>query len=231
MLETLSLDAGGVLVRPNWSRIASVFECYGVSTTPDELSSVELRVMRDQDREATIRETNDNDRVSDFFSRALDQAGAKGSPAARQAALDELKRVHKENNLWDIVHDDVIAALGRFKAIGLQLIVLSNANGTIRKLFEKRGLSQWFSHIVDSGEESAEKPDPRFFEAALGRAGSSRETTLHVGDMYFVDVCGARSAGIRAALIDRGGLQQDRDCPRFADLIELAAALEHQRIR
>ena len=72
----------------------------------------------------------------------------------------------------------------------------------------------------------AEKPDPRFFEIALGRAGANPENTLHVGDMYFVDVQGARAAGIRAVLIDRGGLQQDRDCPRFADLNGLATALE-----
>jgi len=230
MLETLSLDAGGVLVRPNWLRIASVFEAHGIRTTPQALSSVELKVMREQDRKANIRETNDSDRVSEFFSQSLDQAGAQGSPAARLAAFDELKRLHGENNLWNLVHDDVIPALGRFKAIGLQLIVLSNANGTIKKMFENQGIAQWFSHIVDSGEEIAEKPDPRFFEIALARAGANRETTLHVGDMYFVDVLGARAAGIRAALIDRGGLQQDRDCPRFTDLNELAAAIEQGRI-
>jgi len=230
MLETLSLDAGGVLVRPNWPRIASVFEAHGIRTTPEALSAVELKVMREQDREAKIRETNDNDRVSDFFAQSLDHAGAKGSPAARRAAFDELKRLHKENNLWNLVHDDVIPALEHFKAIGLQLIVLSNANGTIRKMFENQGLSHWFSHIVDSGEEIAEKPDPRFFEIALGRAGANRETTLHVGDMYFVDVLGARAAGIRAALIDRGGLQPDRDCPRFTDLNELATAIAQGRI-
>jgi HAD superfamily hydrolase (TIGR01549 family) len=230
MLETLSLDAGGVLVRPNWPRIASVFQAHGIRTTPEALRAVELKVMREQDREAKIRETNDNDRVSDFFSQSLDHAGANGSPAARLAAFDELKRIHKENNLWNLVYDDVIPALERFKAIGLRLIVLSNANGTIKKMFENRGILHWFSHVVDSGEEIAEKPDPRFFEIALGRAGANRETTLHVGDMYFIDVLGARAAGIRAALIDRGGLRQDRDCPRFADLIELAVALEQGQI-
>jgi len=230
MIETLSLDAGGVLVRPNWRIIAGVFEAHGIRTTAEALSSVELKVMREQDREAKIRETNDNDRVTDFFSQSLDQAGATGSAAARHAAFDELRRLHKEHNLWNLVHDDVIPAIRRFRAIGLRLIVLSNANGTIRKMFENQGIAQWFSDIIDSGEEIAEKPDPRFFEIALGRAGANRETTLHVGDMYFVDVRGARAAGIRAALIDRGGLQQDRDCQRFADLNELATAIEQKRI-
>ena len=107
------------------------------------------------------------------------------------------------------------------------MVVLSNANGTVRKKLDRLQLAQWFSHIVDSGEEAVEKPDPRFFELALRRAGAKCSSTLHVGDLFNVDVVGARAAGIHAVLIDRGDLQGDRDCMRFKDLDELAAAIEH----
>ena len=36
-------------------------------------------------------------------------------------------------------------------------------------------------------------PDPRFFDIALERSGARRETTIHVGDLYHVDVVGARA--------------------------------------
>ena len=47
---------------------------------------------------------------------------------------------------------------------------------------------------------------------------------MHVGDLYHVDVVGARSAGLQAVLLDAAGLYTDVDCPRIqalADLCEL----------
>lgn len=230
MLETLSLDAGGVLVRPNWQRIAKVFEAHGVIAAPESLASVELAVLRELDCPVQIETTNDQDRISLMFSKVLQYSGAIGSEQSRGAAIAQLKRTHDEVNLWEDVPDDVIPALGRFKNLGLKLVVLSNANGTVRKKFDRLGMSHWFAQIVDSGEEDVEKPDPRFFALGLERAGAELATTLHVGDLFNIDVVGARAAGIRAVLIDRGNLQLDRDCERFADLGELATAIEQGRL-
>jgi putative hydrolase of the HAD superfamily len=226
MLETLSLDAGGVLVRPNWPRIAAIFAAHAIRVTAEALDAVELKVMRHLDCEAQVNEKNDNDRLTYFFEQLLDFAGATGTPAARRQSIDEIKRVHGQENLWEHVPDDVIPALERLTAFGLNLIVLSNANGTVRKRFDRLGLSKWFSQIVDSGEEGVEKPDPKFFAIGLARADANPASTLHVGDLFFVDVLGARAAGIRSVLIDRGQLQRDRNCLRFADLGELATAIE-----
>jgi len=66
-----------------------------------------------------------------------------------------------------------------------------------------------------------EKPDPRFFEIALERSGARRESTIHVGDLYYVDVEGARAAGLRGVLLDEAGLYPDVDCPRVRSLEEL----------
>jgi putative hydrolase of the HAD superfamily len=67
-----------------------------------------------------------------------------------------------------------------------------------------------------------EKPDPRFFAIALERSGAERATTIHVGDLYHVDVVGARAAGLRGVLLDEAGLRPDADCPRVRTLPELA---------
>jgi HAD superfamily hydrolase (TIGR01509 family) len=226
MLRTLSLDAGGVLVRPNWPRISAVFAAHGVVVRADVLAAQELPVMRELDSVQSIARTTDGDRVGAFLLRVLQCAGVDTSGQACTAAIEELRRIHGEENLWEDVFEDVRPALERFAALGLTLVVLSNANGTVRKKLDRLGMTQWFASVVDSGEEGVEKPDPRFFVLGLSRVGAERTTTLHVGDLFHVDIVGARAAGIQAVLIDRGGLQQDRDCIRFRDLCELAAAVE-----
>ena len=47
------------------------------------------------------------------------------------------------------------------------------------------------------------------------------ESTIHVGDLYFVDVIGARHAGLRGVLLDEADLRPDADCPRVRTLHEL----------
>ena len=79
-------------------------------------------------------------------------------------------------------------------------------------------MSRRFDHVLDSADEGVEKPDPRFFEIALRRSGAAKETTIHVGDLYDIDVVGARSAGLRAVLLDEADLRPDADCPRVRTL-------------
>jgi putative hydrolase of the HAD superfamily len=119
--------------------------------------------------------------------------------AATDSALAELRVYHDTHNLWEEVPEDVPAALARFRSLGLQLVVVSNANGTVRAKLGRLGLAEFFDVILDSQEEGVEKPDPRLFERALVRSGAAREETLHAGDLYEVDVVGARAAGIAPA--------------------------------
>jgi len=57
-----------------------------------------------------------------------------------------------------------------------------------------------------------EKLDPRIFEMALARAGVRPAEAVYVGDLYAVDVLGARGAGMEAILIDPGACWGRRDC-------------------
>jgi FMN phosphatase YigB (HAD superfamily) len=86
---------------------------------------------------------------------------------------------------------------------------------------ERLGLTARVDVILDSEDEGVEKPDPRFFEIALARSGACKETTIHVGDLYYVDVIGARSAGLRGVLLDEADLRPDADCPRLQSLAAL----------
>ena len=127
-----------------------------------------------------------------------------------------------EHNLWENMPADVRPALERLRSLGVKLEVASNANGVLQRAFERTGLAPFFDVICDSFVEGLEKPDPRFFALALERTRSRAETTLHVGDLYHVDVVGARRAGLRAMLMDPHGLYGSFDVDRVTDLTELA---------
>ena len=105
--------------------------------------------------------------------------------------------------------------------MGLKLAVVSNANGKLLSLFTRLDLARRFDVMLDSAVEGVEKPDPRIFELALERTGARREQTMHVGDLYHVDVEGARRVGIEPVLLDAADLYGGFDCRRIRTLGEL----------
>jgi HAD superfamily hydrolase (TIGR01509 family) len=124
------------------------------------------------------------------------------------------------------VPDGVIPALEALDRLGLRLTVVSNANGTLCAHMDRLGLTKYVHSVLDSCDLGVEKPDPRLFEIAVERSGADRASTIHVGDLYHVDVVGARAAGIRGVLLDEGGLYDGADCPRVRSLAELVADIE-----
>ena len=109
-------------------------------------------------------------------------------------------------------------------------MVVSNANGALHRAFDRLGLTGEFDVIFDSHLEGVEKPDPRFFQIALERSGARAASTMHVGDLYHVDVAGARAAGITPALLDAANLYPECDCLRVRSLAALVEALVEVRL-
>lgn len=220
VLETVFLDAGGVLLFPNWTRVETALAGHGVHVTADALARAEPRARKQLDDQRTIGTTTDASRGWLFFDLILEHAGIPRSEDTANA-LTELHAYHQANNLWELVPDNVRPALTALRDHGLTLVVVSNANGTLRAHMDRIGLASHLDIVIDSCDEGVEKPDPRLFEIALERAGARRESTIHVGDLYQVDVVGARAAGLRAVLLDETGLHRDADCERVASLGEL----------
>jgi putative hydrolase of the HAD superfamily len=61
----------------------------------------------------------------------------------------------------------------------------------------------YFDVIIDSHIGGVAKPDPRIFQIALERLGVGPDEARFAGDIYSIDVEGARTAGIEARLIDQ----------------------------
>ena len=223
-VATLLLDAGGVLVRPRFERVAQALRARGVEAAAAALAAAEPRARRDLDRPPAPGLATDAQRGWHYFNLVLAEAGIARSTQT-DAALADVKAWHDRHNLWDDVPEGVRESLERFRGAGLRLAVVSNSNGTLRAALERLGLGAAFDVVLDSAVEGVEKPDPRLFLLALQRLGAEARTAVHVGDIYHVDVVGARAAGIRPVLLDEAGLYEGADCPRVRSLGELAAHL------
>ena len=229
-IQTVFLDAGGVLVVPNWTRVSETLARHGVSVSPAVLAAAEPHAKKRLDTGATIQASNDQQRGWTYFHLVLTAAGIPLSDATA-AALEELHAYHQQANLWETVPDEVLPALAALRAGGFRLVVVSNANGTLQRAFARLGLTAALDFIFDSHDEQVEKPDPRFFEIALERTGSDSRTTVHVGDLYHVDVAGARAAGIEPILLDAGDLYADCDCERVRSLADFVKRVSTIRDR
>jgi HAD superfamily hydrolase (TIGR01509 family) len=207
-IETVLLDAGSVLVYPNWARVSDTLTRHGVPVSEEALRSAEPAAKRAIDDAPRIASTTDADRGSLYFSLVFEGAGLPRGPRLN-AALDELWAYHGEHNLWEHVPPEVPRALEALRSLGVTLAVASNANGLMQRLLARVGLDRYFRAVCDSCVEGVEKPDPRFFQIVLERAGGEPSSAIHVGDLYHVDVMGARRAGIRAVLLDPHNLYGD----------------------
>lgn len=227
-LETLFLDAGGVLVHPNWERVADALNRHGAAASAAALRRAEPRAKQAIDEGTHIGRTTDAERAWLYMDLVFEGAGVRRS-SATDAAVAELAAYHAEHNLWERVPEEVVPALQQLRLLVPKLVVVSNANGVLHKMFDRVGLSQYFDVICDSCVERVEKPDPRYFHLALERSGSRAETTTHVGDLYHVDVVGARRAGLDAILFDSANLYETADCPRVRTLSQLVEYIRARR--
>jgi HAD superfamily hydrolase (TIGR01549 family) len=225
-IETLFIDAGGVLCYPAWTRVSEALATQGVTVDPEVLARAEPLAKKDIDEASVIGSTNDAARGWLYFNKVLERAGVPLSDAT-DAALDVLRTYHRTENLWENVPDDVKPALERLRALGLTLVVVSNANGRLRYLFDRVGLTEYFDLLLDSHEWQVEKPDPRLFRIALERSRGRPDTTAHVGDLFHIDVAGARAAGLlEGVLFDAADLYLHVDCRRVRTLHELVDSVE-----
>lgn len=115
--------------------------------------------------------------------------------------------------LWDsfvspelfALYPEVPAVLGRLKAAGYRLGVISNWEPRLEQLCRNHGLGESFDFVLASEAEGFAKPGPHLFRRALELAGVEAACAVHVGDSYQDDVLGATAVGIKAVLLDRSG--------------------------
>jgi HAD superfamily hydrolase (TIGR01549 family) len=228
-LKTIFLDAGNTLVSMDFAWLMEELKRCGVLCELPELRRAEAAARPKVSAELERLKSTENQGTSLFYMRTI-LKGLKCTSSMTDKDLDPIiealfKTIQAPGviqRLWSYILPGVRDALESLQRKGLKLVVVSNSNGTVEEILAKVDLRRYFYKVVDSHLAGFEKPDSRLFYHALKISDADPETTLHIGDLYHVDVIGAWSAGLHAALLDPFGDWQDVDCPRFIDLLDFS---------
>lgn len=225
-VDTILFDAGGTLVHIDYDTIATLAAAHGVTVTTAQLSvgDAEARLRVDQ-RLRGPHAAGDTDaaRVGGYFADLL--RGATSNRQDIDTLVSAVTQAHARQNLWRVPYPDAADSLRTLREAGLATAVISNADGRVRDLLRDAGLLPHLDYVMDSHEEGVEKPDPAIFERALARSATTAAHAVYVGDIYEVDVVGARAAGLTPCLLDPHDRYASADCLRFASMAELTAAV------
>jgi putative hydrolase of the HAD superfamily len=191
--KAVFLDALGTMValEPPWPRLA---ELLGIDDQKRVKAAmlIEMAHYRDHAHEAVDAATLSELRAE---CAALVQREL-GVPVSSQTLMASIRFR---------AYDDALPALVRLRELGLRLLCVSNWDYALPTVLGEVGLVHALDFTVTSAAVGARKPDPAIFAAALEVAECEAGEALHVGDSPTEDIEGARAAGIRALLIDRGG--------------------------
>ena len=228
-IDTLFLDAGNTLVTMDFALLCDVLAAHGVACEPGALARAEAAARPAVSRFCVEGPTPEWPDVFGFYLHrvlgALGGAAATARDALAPTLTAEIRRTVPTPRLWSRVLPGVPESLAALHAAGVRLVVVSNSDGTAEQGLAAVGLRAHVDHVVDSSLVGVEKPAPGIFLHALALAGSAPERTLHVGDLYAVDVLGARAAGLHAILLDPYGDWDDVDCARAPDVAAVAHAI------
>jgi putative hydrolase of the HAD superfamily len=215
-LRAVLFDAGNTLVFLDYVRLAEgVGSALGVPLTGEGLFQHVSAATRAMERAAGT----DQARAAAYLE-ALFLLG--GVPADRMGEVRAcLARMHQERHLWCSVAEGSAQSLARLRDAGLRLGVVSNSDGRVEEALEAAGLREYFDVVIDSARVGVEKPDPRIFRAALESLGVAPDEALYVGDLYEVDVVGARAAGMEAVLLGRTETDVAGECRTSLSLQDL----------
>jgi len=222
-IRAVFFDAGNTLLRMNYAVIAAELGRHGFAVTPDAVQRAEWRARVRLDEEVLSRSgpgdsTETRSTAERYLGYMLDGLGV-AAPALVEKVAEWRRTYNPPVGVWNVVDPHAGEALAAVQRAGLRAAVISNSNGSVRSILRSLGLTDHLDFVVDSAEEGVEKPDPRIFELSLARAGVAPGEAVYIGDLYSIDVRGARAAGMRAVLLDPGGHWGSRDCPMAPDLL------------
>ena len=222
--KAVLFDAGNTLVWLDHPFIVQLLREYGVETSTEALMEAEYGAKVLLDEMARAGTMDQRARGKAFFGQIFRLVGV--DEAHFEALGQRLFARHAERNLWGTVRAGTADTLVELRRRGYRMAVISNADGHVERLLETVGLRPYFEFVLDSSVVGIDKPDPRIFHMAAERMGIEPAEAVYVGDIYEIDVQGARAAGMRAILVDPLWRWNDHDCPRVRGIDELPDALE-----
>ena len=224
-IKTLFLDVGNTLVSMDFEWIQYKLQQHGMVFSVEKLQRAEAvarTIISNELNRLKSTETEDTFRFYIITTLRNLLPSSNTEETVIESLCSELLPVFKKRNqaqrLWSRVLPGIPEALDRLQTAGLQLVAVSNADGTVEKSLSVLGLRRYFDAVIDSHVVGFEKPDSRVFYHAISVSGADPKSTLHVGDIYAVDIVGANAAGIYAVLLDPYEVWKHVDCCKIPDL-------------
>ena len=222
-MRAVIFDAGNTLLRMNYATIAEHLQGRGRLVTPEQVEEAELRARVRLDPHLAPGASTESANIHGRYLRYL----LEHLTITDEVEIEAIARWRRGFNLpvglWNRPDPEALAAVQRVREAGLVAGVISNSNGSVRAILEETGLAVHLHFIIDSSVVGVEKPDPRIFQLGLREAGVAPGEAVYVGDLYSVDVLGARAAGLEGILLDPRGYWGSRDCHLARGLDEAVA--------
>jgi putative hydrolase of the HAD superfamily len=227
-IAAVLLDAGNTLICMRRTLVCEVLAGEGIASTPEAVARAEAAARPAISRQLAAGGSTEADGTFLLYVRRIVAGLAGEDPAADDGLVRRLLRGVRSiptQQLWSEVLPGVPEALAALRDAGIRRVVVSNSDGTVEQGLADAGLGHLLDAVVDSAVVGVEKPHPGIFEHALAAAGVRPSRALHVGDLYAVDVVGARAAGVHALLLDPFDDWPDVDCLRARDLADAVRRL------
>jgi putative hydrolase of the HAD superfamily len=223
--RAILFDAGHTLVFIDPERSREIFHRAGVEVSADRFREAE-RTARGV-LTGLVRDGNEGTEPELWHQYFVTLMVESGVPEDRRDAVGQgIRDGHREVHLWTGVDSRTPGALDALAEAGYRLAVISNADGRMEDALVRAGLRDHFEFVIDSEVVGVAKPDPAIFHVAAERLELDPAECLYVGDLFAVDVVGARGAGMAALLLDPLDMLDhpvDR-IPAVADLPDYLAA-------
>ena len=216
-MRAVLFDAGHTLLAMDYGVVTRELHARGHAVDEERVMDAERRARAQLDREQAAQPTRDRKGAGRYLQYILDRLGIM-DPTERAAIAAWRRTFNLPIGLCHVADGQAVEALRRLRASGIVTGVISNSNGSAALALERAGLLPHLDFVIDSTVVGMAKPDPRVFHLGLAQAGVGAHEALYVGDSYFVDVRGARAAGMSAVLFDPGGVWEACDCPTAAGL-------------
>ncbi|MBI4390907.1 MAG: HAD family hydrolase [candidate division NC10 bacterium] len=220
-LRAVFFDAGNTLVHLRFDRMARAFAAEGLGREVEAIRAAERRARVRLDPIVAGEGSTEGEDVLCAYIRFILEELRLPWDGRGPSLVERVRALGRVEPLWGEPDPDARAVLGDLRRRGLAVAVISNSDGTAERSLREAGLLDAVDFVLDSHVVGVEKPDPRIFRLALDRAAVEATEAAFVGDLYSIDVLGARRAGMTGILLDPIGAWGERDCPRARDLLEV----------
>jgi len=223
-IKSILFDAGNTLIFIDPKVVVPVLEEHGAEVSEEGFRKAEFHARTLLTRRVEEGAFGTEDHIWNEYFKNLFRAAGVSEDRLRNVG-ERIREIHRESHLWTHMEPETPAALDCLKEAGYRLAVISNADGRVEALIQGAGIRDRFEFVMDSDLEGVEKPDPEIFLRGCMRLGVDPGESLYVGDLYPVDVLGARKAGLHAVLMDPMD-RLDYPVDRLPDVAALPAYME-----